>query len=53
MTGIQLAGSPNAEEIWLFANNFVSQKVVEFSDQFPWQIRGADAVLKAREALEK
>ena len=52
MTGIQLAGSPNAEQIWSFANDFVSQKVVEFRDQFPWQIRGADAVLKAREALD-
>ena len=53
MTGFQLAGNPNAKKIWSFANNFVAQKVVEFKDQFPWQIRGADAVLKAREALEK
>ena len=49
MEGHQLAGNPSAKEIWAFANNFVSQKVLAFSDQFPWQIRGAAAILKAKE----
>lgn len=52
MEGFQLAGNPNAAQIWNFANNFVSQKVMEFKQQFPWQIRGAEAVLKARQAEE-
>jgi len=50
MQGFELAGSPRAKEAWTVANNFVSQKVLNFKDQFPWQIRGAEAVLKAREA---
>ena len=52
MTGFQLAGNPNAKQIWTFANDFVSQKVMSFEEQFPWQVRGAEAVLKARQALE-
>lgn len=50
MEGYQLAGNPNAGQIWIFANNFVSQKVMKFRKQFSWQVRGADAILKAREA---
>ena len=50
MSGFELAGNPNAKQIWTFANNFVSQKVLVSKDQYPWQIRGADAVIKARDA---
>lgn len=53
MQGHQLAGNPSAAQIWTFANNFVSQKVMAFKEQCPWQIRGAEAVLKAREAEEE
>lgn len=52
MAGYQLAGNPNAARIWSFANDFVSQKVLAYKDQCPWQIRGAEAVLKAREEAE-
>ena len=50
VAGYNLAGNPQAKQIWNFANDFVSQKVMNFKDQCPWQIRGAEAVLKAREA---
>ena len=42
MKGYELAGNPQAKQIWDFANNFVSQKVIAFKEQCPWQIRGAD-----------
>ena len=48
MQGRELAGSPKAKQIWSFANDFVSQKVMALKDQFPWQTRGAKAILKAR-----
>jgi len=53
MQGYQIAGNPSWSGIWTFANNFVSQKVLAFKEQCPWQIRGADAVIKAREAEEE
>ena len=49
MQGRDLAGNQKAKQIWTFANDFVSQKVTAFKDRFPWQLRGAKAVLKARE----
>jgi pimeloyl-ACP methyl ester carboxylesterase len=52
VAGYDLARNPQAKKIWNFANDFVSQKVITFKDQFPWQVRGAEAVLKAREAQE-
>ena len=52
MRGFELAGNPNAQRIWSFANDFVSQKVLAYKDRCPWQIRGADAVFKARAAEE-
>jgi len=52
MEGYEIAGSPRAKEVWNFANDFVSQKVLKFSDRFPWKLRGPDAVHKARKALE-
>lgn len=52
MEGFELAGSPQAKQVWSFANDFVSQKVTAFSKQFPWALRGPAAVLKARKELE-
>ncbi len=52
MKGYELAGNPSAQQIWAFANDFVSQKVVAYKDQFPWQLRGTKEVLKAREQEE-
>lgn len=45
MSGVQLAGMPDARELWVFANNFVSQKVLAYKDQCEWQLRGAEAIL--------
>jgi pimeloyl-ACP methyl ester carboxylesterase len=53
MKGYELAGNPSAQQIWAFANDFVSQKVVAYKDQFPWQLRGTKEVLKAREQEEE
>ncbi len=53
MSGFELAGNPSARQIWAFANNFVSQKVIAFKDRCPWQIRGTEAVLKARDLEEE
>ena len=50
MTGFELAGNPNARDtVWTFVNNFVSQKVMSFEDQCPWQLRGAAAAEAAEE----
>lgn len=43
--GVQLAGMEQSRELWVFANNFVQQKVMVHKDRFPWRLRGSDAIL--------
>jgi len=47
-TGVQLAGMEQAKELWVFANNFVQQKVMLHKDRCPWKLRGADAILNKK-----
>ena len=48
MSGREIAGSTRSKTIWNFANDFVSQKVLTHTEDYPWNLRGAKEVLKKR-----